>query len=633
MSDLLFYFAFFWAIGIILMGFYIRHKYNKRTKNTTIQKLIIFWFTLQFPGSFLYSTEETVDQSAYTLLNLSRSSHELHHPSALVRDVLHYGNVLENHVKESLLQNGYTFTLPNKQTVPVDRNPSLGLDEYVDTDVFRFHFTTQGQRAVDPTDNNGNSIPDYVDTVIFVFDDVYRHITEVLGYTPPPSDDILPASMDNGGSSHYDVYINNLSSGFYGYVQADYYVEDNPNSPDITEINAYTSYMAIRNNYDGFTNSQFNNLRVTIAHEFFHSIQFGYDGWEVDWVMEATSVWMEESAYDDINDCYQYLLPWFEEPHESLAATNSRWYGSFIYFQYIDEHLGGPDMIRQIWNNSILHDSWNEDDSRTIIDDALSIASSSFIDAFISMAIANRILSTSAKAGDYSYDEADAYIAFDEASHDPGDFPRVYSTVNFRAGDVDSVSSTNLERYGTNYIFLDSNDPVSVSLNAYLGSKSDYSLSAILRDNQGSYKIKEGSTINIDPESNGYTWMYLVVSSISESRISYHYSLEITDGEVQVEEPPKVEISRVYPNPVYSTHSDFIIEIQSYRTDIYTVHILDLLGRKISTPFSGIINEDESFNVKWNRKNTDGNRVASGVYFIQVKSYQEESFSRVVVIN
>jgi len=60
-------------------------------------------------------------------------------------------------------------------------------------------------------------------------------------------------------------------------------------------------------------------MKVTAAHEFFHAIQFGYplgDGW--DWWMEASATFMEDEAFDAVNDYRQYLRPWLSSPEVPL---------------------------------------------------------------------------------------------------------------------------------------------------------------------------------------------------------------------------------------------------------------------------------------------------------------------------
>ena len=76
-----------------------------------------------------------------------------------------------------------------------------------------------------------------------------------MGYTKPPGDGYYSTSRDKGGSDHYDIYIRSIPSKYYGYVQPEEYAQgkgDNEKSESRVEKNAFTSYMAIRNNYKNF---------------------------------------------------------------------------------------------------------------------------------------------------------------------------------------------------------------------------------------------------------------------------------------------------------------------------------------------------------------------------------------------
>ena len=116
--------------------------------------------------------------------------------------------------------------------------------------------------------------------------------------------------------------------------------------------------MTMRNSYNNFNQlSEIENIQTTIAHEFFHSVQLGYDGWEKQWLLEATAVWMEEEMFDDINDVHQYMTDWFRYPYRSLDEEGSRAYGSYIFFEYIDQHMGGNNTIKSLFELSVDNDN------------------------------------------------------------------------------------------------------------------------------------------------------------------------------------------------------------------------------------------------------------------------------------
>ena len=98
------------------------------------------------------------------------------------------------------------------------------------------------------------------------------------------------------------------------------------------------TFMALRNNYNDFSGIESEIIEVTSAHEFFHAVQYGYDGWEAGWLLESTAVWMEEHHYDSINDCYQFLQEFFDEPYLAINYDVNRGYGAYIYFSYLTDN-------------------------------------------------------------------------------------------------------------------------------------------------------------------------------------------------------------------------------------------------------------------------------------------------------
>ena len=168
----------------------------------------------------------------------------------------------------------------------------------------------------------------------------------------------------------------------------------------------------MRNNYNGaaFQNiTELENIKITAAHEFFHAIQFSYNCYERFWLMEATAVWFEDEIYNEINDHYRYMPSWFQNSTKPIDDESSHMYGSFIFFQYIDEHLGGYETIKNIWERSRSNANSVNDVSFTSINEALESVGSSFSGALNNMRIANRIMSSHPNANPFTYLEAEAY--------------------------------------------------------------------------------------------------------------------------------------------------------------------------------------------------------------------------------
>ena len=564
-------------------------------------------------------------QSAQEIIQVFSNQSSKRHISDDLRFIARYGHSLPEEMKNELRSLGFNFDGPIVNRSSLDeRTEASGLDETYDNGMFRFHYTTTGSNAVSTADTNSNSIPDYIDVMSETFNTVDEYQLTTLGFSEPPGDSWYPTNNDNGGNGSYDVYIRNAGSGVYGYVMQEDWADgagdnwgNNENS-SANEVNAFTSYMVMRHNYDGFPNTLIENIQVTAAHEFFHAVQFGYDGFEESWVFEATSVQMEEMIYDDVNDCYQYMSSWFNNPHQALNLdSDDRWYGSFIFFEYVNSHLS-VDAIKAFWEQSITHDSYYGEYSIQTLDEAFSDLGSSFEDMLNGMSIANRVLSSSVYISPYYYEEADSYTVT----------PSTFSTVSFTAGGNETVSSTNLESNAAQYIKLNTNDPVSVSLANDVGNNSDLELHAIISFGDSAWTILSSNPINVNQTSASS--IYLVVVSQNPDASNFDYTLSFTDGVASVEPeiPMSFSVSNAYPNPFNpQTH----IQIDLSVSEKINVFIYDINGRFVKTLLNGKINAGQHV-LTWNGLDGNGNPASSGTYLVRLKGEKEESWQKVTLL-
>lgn len=221
------------------------------------------------------------------------------------------------------------------------------------------HYVTSSADAVSSADTApANGIPDYVEQALDVFDtEVWGEEVTTLGYREPKSD---VSSSNNGqnissdpGGVKFDVYLANLGDdGLYGYCTT-----DDPHLQSNYLFFDMSAYCVVDNNYTEpvfGAHSALENLEVTAAHEFFHAIQFAYDAFEDQWLLEATATWMEDEVYDDVNDNRQYL------PAGPLAKPNvpldkggqcCHVYGDWIFFRYLSETFS-PGLMKSIWKNA-----------------------------------------------------------------------------------------------------------------------------------------------------------------------------------------------------------------------------------------------------------------------------------------
>jgi hypothetical protein len=208
--------------------------------------------------------------------------------------------------------------------------------------------------APDPVDTDGDTIPDWVEQTQKVAERVWRTEVNRLGYRPPKPDG---SSAEHGPDGRLDVYIANLGDdGLYGYCTSD--------DPNLDPGSGYaywdlSAYCVVDDDYRGFPLPGLPSLRVTLAHEFFHAVQFAYDAYEDAWFMEGTAAWIEDEVYDGVNDNRQYLwdspLRRPAKPLDFGSATYLGWYGSWIFWRYLEESAGAasdPSIVRAAWRQA-----------------------------------------------------------------------------------------------------------------------------------------------------------------------------------------------------------------------------------------------------------------------------------------
>ena len=575
-----------------------------------MQKLKVLLVLFAISNNFIFSDNKSiVTQSANTVIDVLEGRTFERHVTPFMIDIARNGHLLSEEIKIKLKSLGFDFS---GETVIMTR--STYYDYYYETEHFRIHYDLTGTNAVDNTITNENNIPDYINTMAEIFEEVYNHDINELGFISPPSDGM------EGGSSAFDIEVK--STNAYGWTNYGALIGDNPNSPNVTENNAYLSSMVMRNNYVGFPNTELENIQVTAAHEFFHAIQLGYDGDEALWLMEATAVWMEEEHYDDVNDCYQYMIPWFEKPQLPLnSSVGLRPYGSFILFKYIDEHLGGPDIMKRTWEQSRIFDSTLGDYSIQSIDLALKSKNHTFKKALNNMAIANVIFSDRDAARQYAYEEAIGYQDYREYSYNDTLSIQlgIYNSIDFIKGIPDNIESYNLSQYGSQYIKVNAADPVKVSINA-----PDLTLHTVVKSNSGNYEVQSGNVLNIDPGSNT-DWIYAVVVADDEGS-DYSYNLSFSDG-IQTNYTDFTILGQ-FPNPF---NSSITIKLKVITPQDIDLVVYDMLGRKITTIFSGYLS-DGSYEYIWNGLNASNETVSSGVYYITAVSDSRQEWKKITRI-
>ncbi len=243
---------------------------------------------------------------------------------------------------------------------------------------FEVYYTTRSSStsAVDTADRYGyesgdwrrrtddsNGIPDYVDEVAWALDSAWSMEIERFGFPPPVSSDTT-----RGDPSRYKVVVTRQHPLDYGLTYPG----------DRLGEKGYSSYFEMRNEWSGsqwisspymdYTARPEDGVRVTCVHEYFHAIQYGMsrrvenvmnlDDFPIAW-LEGTAVLMEEIAFDEINDYYQYARDYFARPRIPIFSDEPNefyaWNGVSIYLNglpvmYLYQRTGDGDSIAFVRN-------------------------------------------------------------------------------------------------------------------------------------------------------------------------------------------------------------------------------------------------------------------------------------------
>jgi hypothetical protein len=228
----------------------------------------------------------------------------------------------------------------NAYTVPqAPRSPAC-------TRHFCVHWVAVGLDAPNPTDRNGNGIPDFVERVQTVAEHVYSVENGKLGWRPPKSD-----GTEGGRRGKTDIYLVQIGGALFGYAAPD----RGQVSRGHTVRRRLHGYLVLDNNYarsefPGTT--QLSDLEVTLAHEYNHILQFGYDAYQDPWFAESTAVWMEDQVYDGIDDYLRYVRRWSHLFDTPLTTSSVKEYGSAVWNHWL-VHRYGRSIVRSAWARAI----------------------------------------------------------------------------------------------------------------------------------------------------------------------------------------------------------------------------------------------------------------------------------------
>jgi hypothetical protein len=276
-------------------------------------------------------------------------------------------------------------------------------------DTTHFHITYDGVDA-------GLSVGQYATSL----EQGWQTEVDSFGWAAPP---VAPTPAPG---NRYHVRIDSLGPGLYGFVSPvgthAGFVGNNP-ATSWNDVDAYASCMVLNRDYSGFPSTPQASLDSTTAHEFNHSIQFGYGGLvgantPDDVFVEGGATWMEDEVQDEADDNYHYLWPAFRDSMGDY--DNPSPYPYWITFRGLTERYGtgSPGGSEQVMQDFWELTSQNAESNQDAIAAAVAARGTTLADAFHAYAVAVKF--NRACGGGYVYpycfEEGPGYVSAEGAT-------------------------------------------------------------------------------------------------------------------------------------------------------------------------------------------------------------------------
>lgn len=469
---------------------------------------------------------------------------------------------------------------------------------------FRIHFNTAGDTI--PKYNPSLSAAQNAFLIAEALDSSYNFEVNFLGFPAPPSDG------SSGGDNLYDVYIEELGSGLYGYTEQE--IQTAPNST------RWTSFIVIDNDYVGsFATHGIDAARVTVAHEFHHAIQMGNYTFRTSDIFfyELTSTAMEEFVYDTVNDYYAYMSSYFNNP--GLSFSRQTGYNLAIWNIFLKDRFGF-DIIKRQWELMTQMRALDAIAASLVEYDA------SLRTEFNKFGVWTYFTGSRRVPGEY----------FKEAQNYP--LLRISTTINFNPPSV--VVNGNSNPVANNfYNILNSNVSPTDSF-VVLNSNSDFArgISSPAVTVPYTYSLFSDSVEHSVQIDSGYFALFNPIDS-NNWAVSEFLNRQLIREDSSVYTLPDdtviIEVL-VFPNPfvygnashtnIYFTVSEAIgveLDLNVYTSAMELVYE----SKKPVTSYS-------SYKViEWNGRSENGERVSSGVYIYAIKSGDEIRKGKLVIFN
>ena len=445
---------------------------------------------------------------------------------------------------------------------------------------FRIHFM-----------KTGVDTPGYdVNQLAIAADSSYNYEVNILGYPPPLTD------AGVGGDDRYDIYIQNLSGGLYGFTEFE----------NLIINNTYTCFTVMDNDFGSnyFTHG-IDAARVTIAHEFHHGIQIGNYIYRSNdtFYYELTSTSMEEFVYDSINDYYYYLDSYFRNPHKTFSSNSG--YNLAIWNIFLKDRFGA-NIIKRTW------ELMKQERAVTSIAESILEAGSTLKTELNKFGLWTYFTNTRTIMNKY----------FEEAAN----YPLIHPLMTTQFSKPSTTISVNSEPISNNFIlFTNGTDNLfSIVSNADLNG----AITSPVTNLSFNYTLSSDPLTGSRKILDGYYSKIESANSLLLGESNILNDIPIDNGQLV-----GVELDYVFPQPFkYSVNNLLFIPAAKSDGGLVDLYIYSADMNLVYSSQKHIVAADQIV-VIWNGFDNNNNKLGTGVYIYVTKSGDTVKKGKLVIQN
>lgn len=468
---------------------------------------------------------------------------------------------------------------------------------------FTIVYTTAGRDAIPTADINNNLIPDYIEEVAEAADSSYRHEILTLGFTDPIPD-----------GETYDIFIEDLSGfGAYGLTYS------STSGQFACRDASPRTCIYIENDFAGYPGNDdpegdaIGAVKVTVAHEFKHAIQYAQNSWtgNADRWAEMDATLMEEVVYDPVNDYYNYIQGFSTDLFSSPSITlNAGSYEDVTWALFFHEHLG-PLFWTGVWQR--IENNRNID-LLDAVDEEITAMGLSYEQTVLQSYMWHFASGSELSNPNFGFDESAFY-------------PNPNIAVRYDALQSILTGAIPINPFAARYYLINPLETPSGYLQLSVNSSSDeihYGLLGYKNDGTLDTQFIVGNNDRLVQEiQNDWLWadytnIGLVVMN-TNTAVSENYRFQFEEYFIDTE----IALSQNYPNPF---NPQTIIRITVPARQRIELDIYDVTGRHIQTLANEILDpgfKEFTFNA---------GRLASGIYLYRVKGENETLYKTMTLI-